>query len=68
MLFDHKVEKPYFPRDRVPMQPVRASCDWRKEIEPARISVSDRKVSDKVAFCQPEAGLQVGMDICRQLG
>lgn len=31
MLFDYKVGEAYFPRDRVPMQPLRASCDRRKE-------------------------------------
>ena len=34
LLFVHKVGEAYFPRDRVPMQPLRASCDRRKEIGP----------------------------------
>jgi hypothetical protein len=50
LLFDHKVGEAYFPRDRVPTQPLRASCDRRKEIGPARISVSDRTVSDKAVL------------------
>ena len=50
MLFDHKVGEPYFPRDRVPMQPLRASCDRRKVIGSARISVSNRTISDKVVL------------------
>ena len=63
-----KVGEPYFPRDRVPMQPLRASCDRRKEIGPARISVSDRAISDKVASYQLAGGFQIGMDICPNWG